>query len=79
MRLFKPFLLAMISVFAVSSIQAASFVPSVGKADSSLIELVKGKKKKGKKKAKASKAGKCGEFKYWSKKKHKCEDARKKK
>lgn len=76
MRLLKTSIVVLASVFALSSVQAATFVsPGTKSAGDSVIELVK-KKKKGKKKA-SSKGGKCGTFMYW--KKGKCEDARAKK
>jgi hypothetical protein len=79
MRMLKVLSVALAALFAVSTVQAATFVKPAGKAGfESSVELTKGKKKKGKKKkGKASKAGKCGTYMYY--KKGKCEDARKKK
>lgn len=79
MRMLKVLSVALAALFAVSTVQAATFVKPAGKTGfESSVELTKGKKKKGKKKkGKASKAGKCGTYMYY--KKGKCEDARKKK
>ena len=79
MRMMKVIIVALAALFAVSTVQAATFVKPTGKAGVELsVELTKGKKKKAKKKGgKKSKAGKCGTFMYY--KKGKCEDARLKK
>ncbi len=80
MRLMKAFIAALIGVFALTSVQAATFVPPTGKASGdSVIEFVKKKKHKKKHKKKKGKAGTCGTYKYFSKKKGKCVDARGKK
>jgi len=77
MRMMKVLIVALTALFAISTVQAATFVKPAGKAGAELgIELVKGKKK-AKKGGKKSKAGKCGTFMYY--KKGKCEDARMKK
>jgi hypothetical protein len=76
MRLMKVLIVALTALFAVSTVQAATFVKPSGKAGvESSVVLTKGKKKK--KGGKKSKAGKCGTFMYY--KKGKCQDARLKK
>ena len=82
MRMMKVIIVALAALFAVSTVQAATFVKPTGKAGvESSVELTKGnkkaKKKAKKKGGKKSKAGKCGTFMYY--KKGKCEDARLKK
>lgn len=87
MRIMKVLIVALAALFAVSTVQAATFVKPAGKPGiESSIELVKGKKKakkakKGKKaKKKAGKKkgpGKCGAYMYH--KGGKCMDARAKK
>ena len=78
MRMMKVIIVALAALFAVSTVQAATFVKPTGKAGVELsVELTKGKKKAKKKGGKKSKAGKCGTFMYY--KKGKCEDARLKK
>lgn len=78
MRMMKLLIVALAALFAVSTVQAATFVKPAGKAGAeSSVELVKGKKKGKKKGGKKSKGGKCGTFMYY--KKGKCEDARLKK
>lgn len=87
MRIMKVLIVALAALFAVSTVQAATFVKPAGKPTiESSIELVKGKKKakkakKGKKaKKKAGKKkgpGKCGAYMYH--KGGKCMDARAKK
>jgi hypothetical protein len=87
MRLIKLIALAFISIFAMTSVQAASLVMPSGKTSvGSAVEQIAAKKddkkpapKKSKKKGKASKAGKCGTNMYWDKKAKKCADAREKK
>ena len=70
----------------LTELQAATFVSPDTKVSSDnvthQIAKKKGKKKKGKKKGKKAKSkgpGKCGTYMYYSKKKHKCLDARNKK
>lgn len=82
MRMLKVIIVALAALFAVSTVQAATFVQPSGNAGvESSVVLTKGKKKakkKAKKKgAKKAKAGKCGAFMYY--KKGKCVDARLKK
>jgi hypothetical protein len=78
MRMMKVIIVALAALFAVSTVQAATFVKPTGQAGvESSVELTKGKKKAKKKGGKKSKAGKCGTFMYY--KKGKCEDARLKK
>jgi hypothetical protein len=78
MRMMKVIIVALAALFAVSTVQAATFVKPTGKAGvESSVELTKGKKKAKKKGGKKSKAGKCGTFMYY--KKGKCQDARLKK
>jgi hypothetical protein len=86
MRILKVLIVALAALFAVSTVQAATFVKPGGKLGvESSVELTAkkkkakkaAKKKKGTKVAKAGKAGKCGAYMYY--KKGKCEDARKKK
>lgn len=90
MRIMKVLIVALAALFAVSTVQAATFVKPAGKPTiESSIELVKGKKKakkakKGKKAKKAKKKagkkkgpGKCGAYMYH--KGGKCMDARAKK
>lgn len=86
MRIMKILIVALAALFAVSTVQAATFVKPTGKpAIESSVELTKGKKakkaKKGKKaKKKAGKkkgAGQCGAYMYY--KGGKCLDARAKK
>jgi hypothetical protein len=78
MRMMKVIIVALAALFAVSTVQAATFVKPTGKAGvESSVVLTKGKKKAKKKAGKKSKAGKCGTFMYY--KKGKCEDARMKK
>ena len=75
MRMLKVVIVALAALFAVSTVQAATFVKPSGNAGvESSVVLTKGKKKAA---AKKSKAGKCGAFMYY--KKGKCEDARLKK
>jgi hypothetical protein len=88
MRLVKAFIVALVTLFAASTLQAATFVKPAGKLGAeSGIELVKAKKgakkkvkkakKKGKKMVKKKGPGQCGTFMYH--KKGKCVDARAKK
>jgi hypothetical protein len=71
MRMLKVIIVALAALFAVSTVQAATFVKPSGNAGvESSVVLTKGKKAK-------SKAGKCGTFMYY--KTGKCEDARLKK
>ncbi len=86
MRLFRILSLAVVGLFALTSVQAATFVtPSSKTTVGSAIEQIAAKKaakkpaKKKKKKGSASKAGKCGSYMYWDKKGKKCADARLKK
>ena len=77
MPMLRGFLVVLATLFAVSTVQAATFVKPAGKAGAeSGIELVK-KKKKGKKHRKHKKHVKCGAFMYH--KGGKCMDARIKK
>ncbi|KAB2912373.1 MAG: hypothetical protein F9K29_19460 [Hyphomicrobiaceae bacterium] len=72
----------------LTELQAATFVsPDSKLTTDNLTQVVKAKKKAAKKKAKKKKKGKrakskgpgkCGTYMYWSKKKRKCLDARKK-
>jgi hypothetical protein len=71
MRL-KLITVAVTSLFALSSVHAATFIaPSSKPGSESLIEQVQAKKKKG--------PGLCGTNMYWSAKDKKCVDARLKK
>jgi hypothetical protein len=70
MRLIKIVTLAAAGAFALTSVQAATFMtPSTKVVAGSVIEQVA--KKKG--------AGKCGTYMYFDKKSKKCADARMKK
>lgn len=71
MRIVKVMSLSLVGVFAVASVQAATFVPPVMKVDSMIEQAKKGKKK--------AKPGKCGTYMYFDKKTKKCADARLKK
>lgn len=82
MRIMKILIVALAALFAVSTVQAATFVKPAGTPGvESMVELTKGKKaKKGKAKKKAGKkkgAGQCGAYMYY--KGGKCMDARAKK
>jgi hypothetical protein len=87
MRIVKVLIVALAALFAVSTVQAATFVKPVGTPGiESSVELTKGKKKakKAKKSKKAKKkagkkkgAGQCGAYMYY--KGGKCMDARAKK
>jgi uncharacterized membrane protein (UPF0182 family) len=87
MRLMRMITLAIASIFAMTSVQAASFMtPATKTTSDSIIEQVAKKKsakkpakKAKKKKAAAAKAGKCGTYNYFDKKTKKCVDARGKK
>jgi hypothetical protein len=68
----------------VTELRAATFVSPDTKVSTDNLTQHIAKKKKGKKgkkgkKAKSKGAGKCGTYMYYSKKKHKCLDARNKK
>jgi hypothetical protein len=84
MRIVKVLIVALAALFAVSTVQAATFVKPAGTPGiESSVELTKGKKKakkskKAKKKAGKKKgAGQCGAYMYY--KGGKCMDARAKK
>lgn len=87
MRIVKILIVALATLFAVSTVQAATFVKPAGTPGiESMVELTKGKKKakKAKKSKKAKKAkgkkkgpGQCGAYMYY--KGGKCADARAKK
>lgn len=79
MRIMKILIVALAALFAVSTVQAATFVKPAGTPGvESMVELTKGKKAKAKKKAGKKKgAGQCGAYMYY--KGGKCMDARAKK
>lgn len=81
MRIMKILIVALAALFAVSTVQAATFVKPAGTPGvESMVELTKGKKaKKGKAKKAGKKkgAGQCGAYMYY--KGGKCMDARAKK
>lgn len=91
MRMLKVAALALTGLFAVTTVQAATFVsPAAKPTTETVIDLVTAKKKTSKPakktKAKAKKKSKakasyrtCGTYKYFSKKDKKCVDARAKK
>jgi hypothetical protein len=83
MRILKVLIVALVALFAVSTVQAATFVKPAGTPGiESMVELTKGKKAKKGTKAKKNAgtkkgAGQCGA--YMSYKGGKCMDARAKK